>query len=398
MASCIAFHSYKGGTGKTTIAANLAALLAKKGYRVFLLDLDVYAPSLQAYFDTEPNKFINDFLNGTAEIRDVVVDLTPTLEGVYSGNNAAGRTSSSNSNSDINATTTTITTTSSNQKDIGKGKEKEKGKGKIAGKLWVGFCSSKKEEIYRLEGGGPGKQDSSKIQLLRRFILLREQLISLHDADYIIIDTSPGIRYWSINALAVADTLFLTLKMGDLDITGTRKMAEEIYGSFTKFGARSYLVMNRVAGYCVPQPLTISSLSPTGEHKNISQPNSSSFFASPSPHVSDTISRSATGGRGGGGGGEGSGTLASSGTHEGSITSTSSSSIMQQQKDESNVIASMLSSEVSMDVISAIACYCDVQFSNKEFLTALKYPDHPFAQQFEKLVQTIEAMQVNKAK
>jgi MinD-like ATPase involved in chromosome partitioning or flagellar assembly len=391
MASCIAFHSYKGGTGKTTIAANLAALLAKKGYRVFLLDLDVYAPSLQAYFDTEPNKFINDFLNGTAEIRDVVVDLTPTLEGVYSSNNAAGRTSSSNSNSDITATTT------SNQKDIGKGKEKEKGKGKIAGKLWVGFCSSKKEEIYRLEGGGPGKQDSSKIQLLRRFILLREQLISLHDADYIIIDTSPGIRYWSINALAVADTLFLTLKMGDLDITGTRKMAEEIYGSFTKFGARSYLVMNRVAGYCVPQPLTISSLSPTGEHKNISQPNSSSFFTSHSPHVSDTISRSATGGRGGGGG-EGSGTLASSGTHEGSITSTSSSSIMQQQKDESNVIASMLSSDVSMDVISAIACYCDVQFSNKEFLTALKYPDHPFAQQFEKLVQTIEAMQVNKAK
>ena len=71
---------------------------------------------------------------------------------------------------------------------------------------------------------------------------------------------------------------------------------------------------------------------------------------------------------------------------------------MQQQKDESNVIASMLSSEVRMDVISAIACYCDVQFSNKEFLTAIKYPDHPFAQQFEKLVQTIEAMQVNKAK
>src|SRR5918911_5165463 len=113
--------------------------------------------------------------------------------------------------------------------------------------------SPMKEEIYRLEGGG--KQESSKIQLLRRFILLREQLISLHDADYIIIDTSPGIRYWSINALAVADMLFLTLKMGDLDIDGTTKMAEEIYGSFTKFGAKSYLIMNRVAGYCVPAPL-----------------------------------------------------------------------------------------------------------------------------------------------
>src|SRR5919199_5899986 len=216
MASCIAFHSYKGGTGKTTIAANLAALLAKKGYRVFLLDLDVYAPSLHSYFDKDPKRWINDFLNGTAEVGDIIVDVTPVIEEMSHAN------------------------------AYNKGENE-----RINGKLWVGFSSPKKEEIYRLEGGS-GKQESSKIQLLRRFILLREQLISLHDADYIIIDTSPGIRYWSINALAVADTLFLTLKMGDLDIDGTRKMAEEIYGSFTKFGAKSYLVMNRVAGYCVP--------------------------------------------------------------------------------------------------------------------------------------------------
>ena len=185
MASCIAFHSYKGVTGKKTIAANREALLAKKGYRVFLLDLDVYAPSLQAYFDKEPKRWINDFLN-YAEVGDVIMDLTPAIEEVaYDSSNTL--------------------------------KQKQKPQEKITGKLWVGFCSSRKEEIYKLEGGG-GKQDTSKIQLLRRFILLREQLISLHDADYIIIDTSPGIRYWSINALAVADTLFLTLKMGDLDI------------------------------------------------------------------------------------------------------------------------------------------------------------------------------------
>lgn len=40
-------------------------------------------------------------------------------------------------------------------------------------------------------------------------------------ADYIIVDTSPGIRFWSINSLAIADTLLLTLKMSDLDIDGT---------------------------------------------------------------------------------------------------------------------------------------------------------------------------------
>jgi chromosome partitioning protein len=80
MASCIAFHSYKGGTGKTTIDANLAALLATKGYLLFLLDLDVYAPSLQAYFNKEPKKWINDFLNGTAEVGDGMMDLTSMID------------------------------------------------------------------------------------------------------------------------------------------------------------------------------------------------------------------------------------------------------------------------------------------------------------------------------
>jgi chromosome partitioning protein len=321
MASCIAFHSYKGGTGKTTIAANLAALLAKKGHRVFLLDLDVYAPSLQAYFDKEPKRWINDFLNGTAEVGDVIMDLTPAIEEIYYNSSSSA-----------------------------KQKQTQTQKEKITGKLWVGFCNSKKEEIYKLEGGG-GKQDSSKIQLLRRFILLREQLISLHDADYIIIDTSPGIRYWSINALAVADTLFLTLKMGDLDIDGTRKMAQEIYGSFTKFGARSYLIMNRVAGYCVPE------------------------------HVSDiTVTHPITSAPG----------IASTSS---SSSNSESVSMMQQQKAESNILSSALASEVRMDIISAIYCYCDIQFTKKEFLTVLKYPDHPFAKQFELLAKTIEGVQ-----
>ena len=310
MASCIAFHSYKGGTGKTTIAANLAALLAKKGYRVFLLDLDVYAPSLHSYFNMNPKRWINDFLNGSAEVGDIIVDVTSALADVPS----AG--------------------------------EQEK----IKGKLWLGFSSPRKEEIYRLEGGS-GKQETSKIQLLRRFILLREQLISLHDADYIIIDTSPGIRYWSINALAVADTLFLTLKMGDLDIEGTRKMAEEIYGSFTKFGARSYLVMNRVAGYCTPI------------HVTNKQGNES--HAAPSFGYNSTSN----------------------------LSDLDASAITNQQKEELTITANSLATDVRMDVISSIACYCDIQFTNKEFLTAIKYPDHPFAHRFEELIRAIEEMQ-----
>jgi chromosome partitioning protein len=55
-------------------------LLAKKGYKVFLLDFDVYAPSLQSYFEMDPKKWINDFLFEKAEFKEVVLDLTPLIE------------------------------------------------------------------------------------------------------------------------------------------------------------------------------------------------------------------------------------------------------------------------------------------------------------------------------
>jgi chromosome partitioning protein len=302
MTKCIAFHSYKGGTGKTTIATNLAALLAKKGYRVFLIELDVYAPSLHAYFEKEPIKWLNDFLNGTAEVGDVMMDLTPTIFNTHYNN-------------------------------------------PVNGKLYVGFCNPKKEEISKLDYGG--NQATSKIQLLRRLILLSEQIISDYDADYIIIDTSPGIRYWSINALAIADTLFLTLKMDSLDVDGTKKMAGDIYSSFSKFGAKSYLVLNKLAGYCTPSQTAV----------NVATPSSmrGSFV--------DTIS-----------------------TGNNSYNKT----IVIQQQESDYDVSSMLSKEVGMNIICTIPCYCDIQFSIREFLTVLKYPDHPYAKLLESLAEDKE--------
>jgi len=53
--NCIAIANTKGGSGKTTLTANLGAYLACCGWRVLLIDADIQ-PTLSNYFPIEANK------------------------------------------------------------------------------------------------------------------------------------------------------------------------------------------------------------------------------------------------------------------------------------------------------------------------------------------------------
>ena len=291
MTKCIALHSYKGGTGKSTISSNLSASLAKKGLTAVLLDVDVYAPSLQDYFQWQPKKSINDYLFENANIDEVIHDLSPLLNKFPSND----------------------------------GEQSDSSKGK----LLVAFSSTSKDEIYKLDGAV--RQEGSKIQLLRKFLMLREEIVSKYNADFVIIDTSPGIRYWSINSLAIADTILLSLKLDGIDLKGTRLLAKEIYDSLTKLGTKSYLLLNRAAGYCLPPILAGEQTSATQEMFN------------------NTV-------------------------------------------DNQSAVISKLNADIGMDTILSIPCYCDIQFDSNEFLTALRYPNHPFAGKIDALIEKLKTI------
>jgi len=190
MGKIIAFHSYKGGTGKTLLSINLAALCANRGKSVALLDLDFRAPSLHATFKVPDREYwLNDYLNGVCEIKKVLVDMTQ----IYTKR----------------------------------------------GRLLVGLANPSTEAIREMTA----KDRKWEMKALGRLLSLKTSLLSDMSLDYVIFDTSPGLQYSSINAIVSADVVLVISGMDISDIKGTKRMIDELYDLFEK---KTGLIMNKV--------------------------------------------------------------------------------------------------------------------------------------------------------
>ncbi|MBO6213210.1 Mrp/NBP35 family ATP-binding protein [Algoriella sp.] len=67
----IAVASGKGGVGKSTVSANLAISLANMGFKVGVLDADIYGPSMPIMFDCQDARPYSVEVNGKTKIKPV---------------------------------------------------------------------------------------------------------------------------------------------------------------------------------------------------------------------------------------------------------------------------------------------------------------------------------------
>ena len=83
MAKIVSVYSYRGGTGKTNCIANIAAIVARHGYRVCVVDTNLQSPGIHVLFGLNEctiNYSLNDYLWLHCAMKDIVYDVTVVLQ------------------------------------------------------------------------------------------------------------------------------------------------------------------------------------------------------------------------------------------------------------------------------------------------------------------------------
>jgi len=189
LGKAIAVHSFKGGTGKTLISVNLAATYAKNGKNVCLLDYDFRAPSLQVVFKSNPVCWLNDFLDGQCSLSDTLIEARPKLS--------------------------------------------------VPGVFYVGLANPSSTATRQVLT----KDRKWEMRALQHLLSAKAGLYNDLKIDYLIIDTSPGVAFSSLNAIVASDLVLLVSTLDESDIDGTQRMIQDTYSSLER---KTEVIMNRV--------------------------------------------------------------------------------------------------------------------------------------------------------
>ncbi len=172
MGAIVSIHSYRGGTGKSNLTANLAYLLAKSGRRIGVIDTDLQSPGVHVILGLAADKMaftLSDYLFGKCDLEE-----------------AAHNLSKRHSIED-------------------------------PGALFLLPSSMRVDAIVRIASDG---YDVSKLN--DQFTGLIEHL----QLDALLIDTHPGLNRETMLTTAISDVLALVVRPDQQDFHGTAVLLE----------------------------------------------------------------------------------------------------------------------------------------------------------------------------
>lgn len=176
MTRIITTHSFRGGTGVSTIVANLAVLLAERGCRVGVIDAALHSPGLNVLLGLGQimHRFtLSDYLQGRGPVEEAVVDVTDSV----------------------------LSSTPANS----------------SGRIFLVPASMRSGDIAHILKNGYSAE------------LLHEGIQSLGPRfalDFLLIDTQPGVNENALLSIALSDALLLVLRPDHQDYQGMAVMLD----------------------------------------------------------------------------------------------------------------------------------------------------------------------------
>lgn len=191
---------------------NIAVHLAKVGHNVCLLDTDFHGPSIITFFKkSSDTKWLNDYLLNDEPLDECIEEISSQLD--------------------------------------------------VPGKLYVGFAdpsASAIETNIRIN-------EQMSFEMLKNLMQVGRKLEAPgYDVSYLILDSSPGTTYGTVNAMITTQTSLFIVKLSNADLLGTSQM---IAGLNKQLKAKSLVLANLIPKTVIRDQAIISQLQSLIENK-----------------------------------------------------------------------------------------------------------------------------------